>query len=138
MSTPAVVVTAEAVEVAGRRYSLKDIQGAAAEHRAPSLLWPAAIGGVCGVIVMPALLALLGSAQDAPSENGLYLGLFGAAILLFGSIGRLLFAEDRYCLMLELPDGPTCAFASDDAQLVISLVARSDEVRGVQRRIRAA
>lgn len=124
-----IVIHRNQLEVDGRKFPLSEIRGASAEPRSGSVLWPSIVGGFAGVVVIPSLIVMLGQSRAAQTEQWLYVGLFVAAVALFASIGKLLFSEERYCLVLETARGCEVAFESDDLQLVSNLVARLNDHR---------
>lgn len=129
MGHPRILIDRDAIVVNGRTVPMAEVVGAAAEQQGGAVLWPALVGAVAGVGVIPALIAVLGHTGSPHAEQWLYLGLFVAAAALFAAIGKLLFSEDRYCLMLDTVRGPRCVLVSDDPQLIISLVAQVNELR---------
>lgn len=114
----------------GRVHALKGVRLAVAEHRPPRIGLFILIASVCGAVVIPVVVAALSRTEHPRVEATLHAILAVTALTFFGTIARVLYVRDRYCVVLEGEGANRTALESDDPQLVVSVVARINDGLG--------
>lgn len=109
-----VLLTSECVVARGKTLPLADVQRVESIRRSPSLRPVLATLALSMSVGLPLLSAL---SVAASGRRGLYeAALVALSLVFFGSIARLLLAEDSYQVVLHTRDGAWRVHASSEAR----------------------
>jgi hypothetical protein len=126
-------VTDSRVDARGRSWPLREILRVSVARQPPRLVPLLASLAVGVVLGLPLLHVALAGAVTP--RTGYYEAALGVvSLIIFGSIGGLVFAEETYWLVLRTEQGEHRVFSSREHQRVIRLASVVAEALARQRR----
>jgi hypothetical protein len=108
-----VLVTSERVVTRGRSRPLADVLGVESVRHSPRLTPLVALLALAVSVGLPVLSAV--SVAPTAARGYYEAALVALALTVFGTVARLVLAEDSYRVVLRTSEGPWCVFSSSES-----------------------